>query len=118
MVPLNDVADAALNRDSLRLRGLTQTLIRESPRLSDVPRPVTSDDRHLVTAAAIVELLAARTGQPAPAWTAKVGGLSEPFFLVVEAETMTHLRTMCEQESPEPLRKRRLLAPPEFLSWA
>ena len=34
------------------------------------------------------------------------------------AETMPRLRRACETEGPEPLRRRRLLAPPEFLTSA
>ncbi len=56
------------------------------PNLCDVPQPSETNDRELVIAAALMELLALRTGQQAPAWTANVGGLSEPYFLVAEAE--------------------------------
>jgi len=77
-----------------------------------------ADDRHLIVAAAIVELLAERTGQSAPSWTSSAGELADPFFLVAAAERMSGLRTLCERESPEPLRKRRLFAPPTFLTWA
>lgn len=118
MVTLNDVVDAALSRDGLLLSGATQEFLRATPRLPDVPQPTALSERQLVVAAAIMELLAYRTGQSAPTWTAAVGGLAEPFFLVAEAETMKRLRVMCEQESPEPLRKRKLFAPPQYLSWA
>ena len=118
MVTLNDVVDAVLSRDGLRLSGTTQEFLRATPQLLDVPKPVALSDRQVVVAAAIMELLALRIGQPAPSWTTTVGGLTEPFFLVAEAETMKRLRIMCEQESPEPLRKRGLLAPPQYLSWA
>ena len=118
MVTLNEVVDAALSRDGLWLSGATQEFLRSTPNLCDVPQPSPTDDRNLVVAAALLELLALRTGQQAPAWTASVGGLSEPFFLVAEAERMPNTRIMCEQESPEPLRRRGLLAPPQFLTWA
>ena len=118
MVTLNEVVDAALSRDGLWLSGATQEFLRDTPYLRDVPRPSATNDRKLVVAAALLELLALRTGQQPPAWTADVGGLSEPFFLVAEAERMKNTRIMCEQESPEPLRKRKLLAPPTFLTWA
>lgn len=39
-------------------------------------------------------------------------------FLVRSAATMPRLRTACEQEGPEPLRRRGLLAPPGFLTMA
>lgn len=118
MVTLNEVVDAALSRDGLWLSGAIQEFLRITPKLRDVPRPVTATEEELVVAAALLELLALRTDQQAPAWTATVGGLSEPLFLVAEAERMKNTRIMCEQESPEPLRKRKLLAPPQFLTWA
>lgn len=118
MVTLTDVFDAALIRDGLLLSGATQEFVRATPRLRDVPLPNGLSERQLVVPAGIMELLAVRTGQAPPSWTATVGGLPEPFFLVAEAETMTRLRVMCQQESPEPLRKRGLLAPPQYLSWA
>lgn len=118
MVTLNEVVEAALSRDGLWLSGATQEFLRDTPNLCDVPQPTASDQRKLVVSAAILELLALRTGQQAPAWTANVGGLSEPFFLVAEAERMKNTRILCEQESPEPLRKRKLLAPPQYLTWA
>ena len=118
MVTLHEVVEAALSRDGVWLSGATQEFLRATPNLCDVPQPDGIDERHLVVAAALLELLALRTGQQAPNWTATVGSLREPFFLVAEAESMKNTRIMCEQESPEPLRKRKLLAPPQFLTWA
>jgi hypothetical protein len=118
MVTLNELVEAALSRDGLWLSGATQEFLRVTPVLRDVPQPVGASDRQLVVAAALLELLGQRIQQPPPAWTKNIGGLSEPFFLVAEAETMKNTRVMCEQESPEPLRKRKLLAPPQFLTWA
>ena len=118
MVTLNEVVDAALSRDGLWLSGAIQEFLRNTASLRDVPQPTESDERRLVVAAGLLELLALRTGQQSPAWTASIGGLSEPFFLVAEAEHMKNTRIMCEQESPEPLRMRKLLAPPQYLTWA
>lgn len=118
MVGLLEVVEAALSRDGVWLSGATQEFLRSTPNLGEVPQPSGIDERHLVVAAALLELLALRTGQQAPNWTDTIGGLREPFFLVSEAESMKNTRIMCEQESPEPLRKRKLLAPPQFLTWA
>jgi hypothetical protein len=118
MVTLEQLAEAALQRDSLRLRSLTQDLLREMPRLSDVPRPASANPRVLSTAAALVELLATRQGQTPPAWAREIGPLPEPFFLLEAAERMTRLRALCETQAPDPLRKRRLYAPPNFLAFA
>ena len=67
--------------------------------------------------AALLELFASRMKQEAPSWTAEVGPLSEPIFLLKAAETMKRLRQLCEAEAPEPLRKRGLYAPPNYLEF-
>jgi hypothetical protein len=65
-----------------------------------------------------VELLAARQNQIPPAWTKDIGPLKEPFFMLESALTMKRLRALCETQSPEPMRKRLLYAPPHFLEFA
>jgi hypothetical protein len=118
MATIEDLARAALRRDSLELRGLAQDFLRDTPRFDTLPRPALADARLLALAAALVELLAARREQPAPAWTAEAGPLAEPFYLLESAESMWRLRELCQTQAPEPLRKRRLYAPPNFLEFA
>jgi len=113
-----DLAAAALACDALRLRSLAQDLLRTHPKLETVARPDTHDAQILGTSAALVELLSLRTGQTAPAWTRSIGAVPVPTFLVAAASRMPRLRALCEAESPEPLRKRGLYAPPDFLSFA
>lgn len=38
--------------------------------------------------AALAELIAARKGQPPPEWSAGIGALPEPFFMLAAAETL------------------------------
>ena len=118
MVTLETMAETALRRDSLRLRSLAQDFIRDHPRLASIPRPSIDNQQILGTAAALLELLAQHTGQPAPAWTHEVGAVPEPTFLLKAATHMKRLRALCESEAPEPLRKRGLYAPPDFLTFA
>jgi hypothetical protein len=118
MVTLDQLADAALHREGLRLRSLAQDFLAAQPQWREVARPALDDPRQLTTAAALVELFAARLGQAPPEWTKDGGPLPEPFFLVAAAESMQRLRTLCAAASPEPLRKRRLYAPPNFLEFA
>ena len=118
MADLERLARAALERQALRLRMLADDLLQTEPRASAWGPPTTSDPRLLAVAASLAELLSERTGQPAPAWTSAVGPLLEPFFLVQAAEHMPNMRALCERESPEPLRRRRLFAPPNFLTRA
>lgn len=115
---IEKIAQAALMRDSLQLRSLVQDFAHANLEISKLSKPVTDNHNLLVMTAAIIELLAERAKQPAPYWTKDVGSLAEPFFLVESALQMKRLRTLCEQESPEPLRKRLLYAPPHFLQYA
>lgn len=118
MVSIEQLANAALNGESLLLRSLTQDLLREQPHLNVYPKPQTQDVRVLATSAALLELLATRLRQAPPLWTKDVGPLPEPIYLLKAAASMKRLRTLCETEAPEPLRKRGLYAPPNFLEFA
>lgn len=118
MVTIEQLAQAALNRESLQLRSLTQDFLHENQRLSEYARPTTTDARVLAAAAALIELFALRQKQAPPAWAKDVGPLPEPFFLLESAAKLKRLRALCETQAPEPLRKRRLYAPPNFLEFA
>lgn len=117
MDPIEQLAEAALQRDSLRLRSLVQDMTRAHVNWGSLPPPQTKDLRILATAASLAELLAARQNQTPPSWTKDIGALHEPFFLLRSAETMKRLRVLCETRSPEPMRKRQLYAPPNFLEF-
>jgi len=117
MVTLEQVATAARDYESLQLRSLTQDLLRQTTRLSDVPRPITTDPQLLAIAASLIELFAVRQKQTPPAWVSDIAALPEPFFLVKAAQQMKRLRELCETQSPEPMRKRKLYAPPNFLEF-
>jgi hypothetical protein len=118
MVPLERLAEAALAGNALLLRGLAQDWLRENPRVTDCAPPQTDNPELLSVAAALVELFCSRLGQPPPPWSSDVGPLASPVFLLRAAATMKRLRLLCEQESPEPLRRRNLFAPAEFLQFA
>jgi hypothetical protein len=118
MEPIEQLAQAALDRDHLKLRSLVQDLTRSKTDFSVIPRPSATDARLLILSAALTELLAQRNKQIPPAWTKEIGALNEPFFLLKSAMTMKRLRTLCETQSPEPMRKRLLYAPPHFLEFA
>ncbi|MCB9005821.1 MAG: hypothetical protein H6656_00285 [Ardenticatenaceae bacterium] len=118
MVQIEQLAKAALNRDSLELRSLVQDFLRSQPNLVDLLPPQTDDEAVLAMSAALLELLALRTNQAPPPWTAGVGPVKEPFYLLKSASQMKRLRKLCQQESPEPLRKRSFYAPPDYLASA
>ena len=115
MVKIESIAEAALREDSLQARSLTQDLLREKPDLSRYARPSISDARLLALTAGLLELFAQRLHQNPPEWTREVGPAPEPLWLVSAARTMKRLRQLCETEAHEPLRKRGLYAPPNFL---
>jgi hypothetical protein len=116
MVDALMLAEAALKRDALLLRSLVQDLERSRISLEELPPPDSTRPEVQSCAASLVELLASRRGEASPEWTRDVPVLSQTFFLVAAAETMPRLRKLCEEQSPEPLRKRGLLAPPDFLT--
>ncbi len=117
-VELLDLVRALLQGDALTARQWVADAYRAGVDWSGVPRPVGLMEAEMAVAAGIVELLAQRANQPAPAWAANVPPALEPVFLVRAAMTLPRLRRLCEEEGPEPLRKRKILAPPDFLTAA
>lgn len=75
------------------------------------------DATELALAAGLVEMMCNRErwGTP-PAWTAAVPPAPRKIFLVSAAFNEPELRVLCERNGPEPLRRRGLLAPPDFLT--
>jgi hypothetical protein len=118
MVRTEQLAEAALAGDALLLRSLTLDWLRENPSLAKLSPPQSQDETVNVVAAGLVDLLASRCGQSPPPWTANIGSLPQPFYLVKSAKTMRRLRELCDAQSPPSLRKRNLLAPPTFLTFA
>jgi hypothetical protein len=115
---LRDLVRALLGFDALEARQWLADAERSGLVWTELPAPVGLNATELATAAGVAELLAARTGQSPPDWTASVPPAPERLFLVRAASSMPRLRSLCEREGPEPLRRRGLLAPPEFLSTA
>jgi hypothetical protein len=115
---LSDVVRAILRFDALSARQWVADAARAGVTWSEVPAPLGLDQTECAVAAGVVELMAARAGQAPPAWTADIPPAPRPLFLVRSAATMPRLRVACELEGPEPLRRRGLLAPPDFLTIA
>jgi hypothetical protein len=117
-VDLRELVTALVSRDALAARQWTADALRAGLDWSTVAEPGGLDPLERAVAAGVVELLAARSGHPVPGWTAKVPPSPRRFFLVKAAESMPRLRRACEEEGPWGLRRRGILAPPEFLTAA
>ena len=115
---LEDLARALAGYDALTARQWVADAGRAKLDWPSVPRPTGLEPVALAIAAGVAELLASRAGQVPPAWTKAVPAAPEPVFLVRASASMPRLRQVCEVEGPEPLRRRGLFAPPEFLTAA
>jgi hypothetical protein len=117
-VELRVLVAALLAYDALAVRHWVADAARAQLDWRCVREPEGLDSLGMAVAAGVVEVLASRAGQTPPAWTARVAAAPEPIFLVRAAARMLRLRRSCEQDGPEPLRRRRVYAPPEFLTAA
>ncbi|MBX2997187.1 MAG: hypothetical protein KF893_01660 [Caldilineaceae bacterium] len=118
MVTIEQITAAILRDDGLMARALVQEFLGSRPVLADIPEPNIDDPVALAVAAALLELFSLRTDQPAPIWTQHVGPVEEPLYLIRSASYMRRLRDLCRDAAPEPLRRRRLYAPPDYLAFA
>ncbi|MCW5829307.1 MAG: hypothetical protein KIT79_08330 [Deltaproteobacteria bacterium] len=115
---LEQMAEALIARDALRLRELTLEWTRlRDPRVSFAP-PESGNRQVRIVAAALAELLAERGRTNAPEWTKNEGVLGTPFFALAAAERLKSVKALCERESPEPLRRHGIFAPANFLQLA
>lgn len=115
---LRELVRALLAYDALAARQWVADSLRQGVVWVSMPEPTDLDAVSLGVAAGVAELLAARAGQAPPPWAGTVEVAPTPVCLVKAARTMPRLRQLCEQEGPEPLRRRGILAPPEFLKVA
>ncbi|MBL8878557.1 MAG: hypothetical protein JNG88_05500 [Phycisphaerales bacterium] len=115
MVQLEHIAQAALNGDALAVRSLAHQWLHETTEFQSVPKPQSDDHTLLAVAASMIELFAERRGAAPPDWARGIEALDAPLFLVRSAATMRNLKRLCEEESPEPMRRRRIFVPPNYL---
>ena len=83
-----------------------------------VEQPLGLTDRELAVAAGITELLAARAGGQPPSWTQAVGASREMVVLDPGLEQMPRSFARAKSSGPEPLRRRNIIALPDFLAVA
>lgn len=116
-VTIDEVAASALACEGIVTRHLTQTFLRQTARLADVPVPETHDSDVRAVAAALMELFAARRQETPPFWAKRLQRVGDPIFLF-PCKVGSFTYQLCLAESPPPLRKRRLYAPDNYLTFA
>lgn len=112
---LRDLVRAILQGDLLAARQWVADAYRSRLRWDLCERPKDMDERELVVAAGLAELLAQRAGAQPPLWTRSVGACTEPLLLDPGIERMPRTLARARSHGPESLRKRNLVALPEFL---
>jgi hypothetical protein len=116
MTPLERIAAQILAKNPFEVRSLAQDYLRRGAPVWSERAPDSNDPEIRAVTAAIADLIATRTAQQAPAWVDQIGRLPMPIYLVEAAATSPKMRARVEQESPEPLRKRNVFAPPAYLA--
>ena len=109
---------ALLSGELLAARQIVADVQRERVSLEAIECPTDLSERELTVAAAIIEMLAERAHARPPQWTAGVGALPDIFVLDPGLEEMPRSFERAKSSGPEPLRKRNLVAPPDFLHVA
>jgi hypothetical protein len=115
---LRILIDAILAGDLLTARQWVADARREHLKWGTLPYPGELAGRQMTVAAGVVELFARRAGEAPPAWTQNVGPELEPVVLDPGLERMPRSFARAKASGPEPLRKRNLLALPDFLDVA
>lgn len=116
MRSLAEVVSAILNDEGLVPRQWVMDCAREGVRWDVLKSPSELTGDELSIAASLVELMAERAGVSSPSWTSKVPALREPLYLVPAC--MKRSRAVAEKEGPEPLRRRRIYAMPDYLTYS
>ena len=115
---IRDLVKAIVAGDLMAARQWVSDAKREQLKWRAVPCPAELPEPEMTVAAGVVELLASRAGQIPPPWTAGVGAAGEPVLLDPGLEEMPRSFARAKALGPEPLRRRNLLALPDFLDVA
>ncbi|HYK02703.1 MAG TPA: hypothetical protein VE974_13175 [Thermoanaerobaculia bacterium] len=112
---LLDLVRALLTGDLLAARQFVADAHRLHLDWGRLEQPRNVSARELAVAAGLLELLASRVGATAPAWTKGVGPVDEAVVLDPGLEKMPRSFARAKAAGPEPLRRRNLIALPDFL---
>ena len=112
------LAKALLSGDLLAARQIVADFQRVRTSFENIERPEGVSERELAVAAAVIEMLAERRHLKPPIWTAGIGALPDLVVLDPGLEQMPRSFERAKSGGPEPLRRRNLVAPPDFLDVA
>lgn len=115
---VRELVRSILDGDLLTARQWVSDAQRENLVWSTVSKPSDMSPKELTVAAAIVEMLADRSGDQPPSWTSTIGAATEPLVLDPGLETMPRSLARAKADAPGPLRRRNLVALPDFLDVA
>lgn len=112
------LVNALLAGNLLLARQCVADALRGNVDWEELARPSNLSAKELSVAAGVIELLAARSGAKPPAWTGSVGAVSELIVLDPGLETMPRSFERARTAGPESLRRRNIIALPDFLDVA
>ncbi len=113
-----DLARKILSEERGAIIGQYTMNLFELPSFQGVPKPESATQEELAVCAALLELFAERRHEAPPTWTAEVGGVMPPRFLMGGYEReFPSFGERWRHEAPEPLKRRNLFASAEFLEF-
>jgi hypothetical protein len=113
-----ELVRALLAGDLLTARQAVADAQRAHVQWEGLEQPRGLTEREMCVAAGIVELLAFRSGGPPPPWTQTIGAMRDLLVLDPGLEQMPRSFAHAQSAGPEPLRRRNLVALPDFLNVA
>jgi hypothetical protein len=115
---VRDLVRSIVSGDLLAARQWVADARRAQVRWEQCEQPAGLSGRELAIAAGLVELFAERDGTTPPPWTRRVGPEQDLVILDPGLETMPRSFARARAFGPESLRKRNLIALPDFLDVA
>lgn len=115
---VRELVQALLRGDLLTARQYVADAHRTRVQWERLEQPLDLTEREMSVAAGIVELLASRSSAMPPAWTSTVSAVRELLILDPGLERMPRSFARARATGPEPLRRRNIVALPDFLDVA
>lgn len=113
---LRELVRALRVGDTMAVREWAHEARRRRDDLTNLSLPSGLTQEECALAAGVLEMLAERWDVPPPPWTSRIGPAEEEVWLTLHGRRIPELRERCQRHGPEPLRRRRILALPDFMS--